>query len=340
MQAILFFVGYRQRLQELEIEGERLDQSFQTYLQRQAQEKRKLDHNVTKIWENYNIDRQFLSQTEFTTTPKTTVDNMNQRAVQCIAVENEPLAVSHNELRDLDTDDRSSMSPTKHFQNPFRQITIDEIRLSKPSRIDTTRMDRVASKAFFKPKSDTVLNRHVKIATTHSQSARPTPAPVTVVQQHHRNAKMDQITSEVTADSYFATMPQVLLKDAIESTAAPSSVSIHTSPPLLQEGNMIMNDAERRSEDVKSMPVMFSDNKPEEGSIDGNGDELNEFKDIVHEVKASESGLTYTVGRNHSNDFIADDDDDIGNNNYRSDGDQDVMSIGIKDDDLSDDFWK
>lgn len=341
---IQFFFSYRQRLQELETEGERLDQSFQTYLQRQVQEKRKLDINVTKIWENYNIDRQFLNQTEFTTPKKTPIDR-NTAPVQSIDMDGEqPPATPHVYLRDLDDDDRSTMSPTKHFQNPFRQITIDEIRLKKPSRIDSTRKETVASKTEFKPKSDTALNCNVNVATVvQSHSVRP--ARVTRVQQHQRNPKV----AKATCVSSMPTMVQEQVEEVIESIKAPSSpVLVYATPAVVQHEqyncdccravDIIVNVAERPSEAERSMST-FSDIEPKEGPInEENQNELDEFDDIVHQMKPISSNLTYTVGRNNSNDFIADEGTD--NNNDRSVGEQNKMSIENKENDSSDDFWR
>lgn len=52
----------RARLKQLELESEKLDESFQAYLKRQYNEKTQLNEDIAKIWENYQINRDNFSQ--------------------------------------------------------------------------------------------------------------------------------------------------------------------------------------------------------------------------------------------------------------------------------------
>lgn len=52
----------RARLKQLELESEKLDESFQVYLKRQYNEKTQLNEDIAKIWENYQINRENFSQ--------------------------------------------------------------------------------------------------------------------------------------------------------------------------------------------------------------------------------------------------------------------------------------
>lgn len=59
---ILFLHLHRYRIKQIRIEHERLDQSFNTYLDRQSSQTANFQEDVSAFWASYNVDRALLEK--------------------------------------------------------------------------------------------------------------------------------------------------------------------------------------------------------------------------------------------------------------------------------------
>lgn len=111
-----FFLSYRNRLLELESEGDQLERSFHSYLQRHQERNRLLNKDTKRIWQNYEIGKKLLS------TNQATNIKINSLNIVPAAV---PLAdvKSHvNEIKpdEFDFDQEIDDGFNQNFENPYR----------------------------------------------------------------------------------------------------------------------------------------------------------------------------------------------------------------------------
>lgn len=104
----IFILIFRARLKQLELESEKLDESFQAYLKRQSTEKTKLNEDIAKIWQNYQIDK----------------ENFNQQ-VDSITINKPPImAFQTNQDDQLNTVDKNNVN---YALNILKDLNVDEL---------------------------------------------------------------------------------------------------------------------------------------------------------------------------------------------------------------------
>lgn len=130
-------------MRQLENESEQLDLSFQKYLRKQDEEKRKLNNSVNKIWENYNFKKQILNQTpNISGAPSTFNRNYVEQNLQFKNMN------THFDRRNVHSDNMIPIDDVavnvesqcslidNNFENPYKMITVEDILLTKSNPFD------------------------------------------------------------------------------------------------------------------------------------------------------------------------------------------------------------
>lgn len=113
------YFSYRNRLLELESEGDQLERSFHSYLQRHQERNRLFNKDAKQIWQNYEIGKKLLSTNQLPTKIKTNSLKLVPVAVPVADVVKAHLIESKPDFdHDIDEDF------AKNFENPYRMYDL------------------------------------------------------------------------------------------------------------------------------------------------------------------------------------------------------------------------
>lgn len=111
-------------MQQLERESEHLDESFQAYLQRQQSAKIQLKQDVSKIWENYNLEKAALVQYS----PSVEQANVFTNQSKLVQTRDIDSVLKDTIKEDAEIQDfLKDLHKIKPFESPFENLSINDI---------------------------------------------------------------------------------------------------------------------------------------------------------------------------------------------------------------------
>lgn len=158
-------------MQELESEGDQLERSFHSYLQRNQERNRLLNKDAQKIWETYEIGKQLLS-TSLPTKLKRNTLNIVPAAVPIVDV---TTYVTENKTDEFEEDIADGLN--SNFENPYRiydlalrsrETSSQQVTRLKQSDIQNTPSLPTELESTIMPKSATKDHTSVPKLDTHS----------------------------------------------------------------------------------------------------------------------------------------------------------------------------
>lgn len=140
--SFLSSLARRHRLQELEQESEKIDKSFQAYLKRQTIEKTRLSEDISKIWQNYNLEKSILDLHNGHTKVNAIVDKQQcetpRKSIETLAAQpnNNVLPTKLSTVSNFNLL-LTEQSPTKRngnvsklFENPLKNFSIENFLMN------------------------------------------------------------------------------------------------------------------------------------------------------------------------------------------------------------------
>lgn len=119
----------------LENESEKLDKSFQAYLNQQTTRKLQLNEDITNIWHDYTFGKVLLESRDLTTPRKTLL----QSAITNPKMPDTILAAANKE-------DLANIDSAKTFENPFKQFAAEKLfPKRRPNSASKTRTQSIAT---------------------------------------------------------------------------------------------------------------------------------------------------------------------------------------------------
>lgn len=272
---------------------------------------------------------------ETTTQTTTTASTLNLFDIHRSLATDTILIAQHEKHHHIPNDSSLSASPINLFQNPYRQISLDEIRLAKTIPFDNNKKKMIHKKM------------HAKLKTAAS-------VPIRRVIKSVAGKKADNFSNSIIPNSSnkkeivtTSILPKIISASADEisnvSNNSRSAISLKNDDETKTNDNQMIIDTKEPEPEPESEPddeiIIASQisavnlNEPPM-TISSNDQKLTQL-----EPTAIVSSTTFLINRNQSNEYMIND-DYIDNNQLKIDENDDVLSIGGKHSDSSDDFWK
>lgn len=268
-----------------------MDKSFQKYLTKQNEEKQKINLDVSKIWQCYDVGKQLLSSKVIPSTyvpvfTKPTLRNMMN-----------PKEVTQNtNVIDTVLSSESWESFRKPFENPFRsyeeqlkkenRTVIVETTQSPQQSLDIKSIQEELNRIKNVMEANAIANRDALEIAIKPFSIGLNPIAAKDILDNVSNESAKDILDNVSIESVKENAPQKIFELKVNNNRQEKNVSIVSS---IKSGsdNLILNDSLSEKSDKSAFKVNENMNKMENSFLHSVQNEHQKVETIENQTKSN-----------------------------------------------------